>query len=75
MQTRHGSNYAAYCKAQNQGKRYVRRSIKEYEITITRLIKPNLKYADGKLKTGTGIADLQNEDETLIQDGKETAQE
>ena len=75
MQTRQGSNYAAYCKAQNQGKWYVRRSIKEYDITITRLAKTNLKYANGKLKTGTGIADLPNEDETLTQDGKETAQE
>lgn len=62
METREGIDYQKYAKARNQAKSTCRKAIKQYEKKIAKEAKTNPKafysYANSKLVTREGIADL-----------------
>ncbi len=64
-ETREGQDYQLYVRARNQAKWAVRQAKKAYETSITKEAKKNpkvfYKYAKSKLKTRSGIADLEKD--------------
>lgn len=66
MNTREGKDYQIYAKARNQAKWECRKAVRDMERKIANESKENPKaffrYANSKLKTKTGIADLDCED-------------
>ena len=64
-ETKEGHDYQLYVRARNQAKWAVRQAKKAYETSITKEVKSNpkvfYKYAKSKLKTRSGIADLEKE--------------
>jgi len=78
MAERTESTVARYNKARNQSKWECRKSDVEYERRIAEEAKTNPKlfysYIRGKLKTRSGIGDIQNMDGELLQEDKEKAE-
>ncbi len=65
-ETKEGQDHQLYVRARNQAKWAVRQAKKAYEKSITKEVKKNpkvfYKYAKSKLKTRSGIADLEKDD-------------
>ena len=75
LSTREGQDYNYYAKCRNQAKWAVRKAKRQYEKNIAMQAKTNPKafyqYANSKLKSRSGIADLVQEDGTLTDSDKE----
>jgi len=73
-----GTQYLAYVKERNAAKRETRRAVRDYEKSIARKSKKNpqtfFKYANSKLKTRSGVAELQREDGSVTQTDEEKAE-
>ena len=69
LNTREGQDYKHYAKCRNQAKWAIRKAKRQYEKNIAMQAKTNPKafyqYANSKLKSRSGIADLTQEDGSL----------
>lgn len=78
MGTKGGSDYQNYAKFRNQAKWEIRKAKRAFERNVAMQAKSNpkafYKYANSKLKTKTGIADLEKEDGTLTDNDKDKAE-
>ncbi len=77
-ETREGQDHQQYLRARNQAKWAVRQAKKAYETSITKEVKTNpkvfYKYAKSKLKTRSGIADLEQENGEKTRSTEEKAE-
>ena len=75
MNTREGSDYLLYAKARNQAKGVCRSAVRDYERSIAKQAKSNPKafysYANSKLKTKQGVADLVDPNGLLVTGNKD----
>ena len=66
METKEGKDYLEYAKARNQAGAACKNAIKQYEKSKAKKARSNPKafyaYANSKLKTKEGVADLVDED-------------
>ncbi len=78
LQTKQGKDYSAYAKANNQAKWACRRAVKLLEQSIASKAKQNPKafwsYAQSKLKTRSGVSDLNKPDGSRTTNDKEKAE-
>ena len=78
LQTREGADYQSYAKFRNQAKWETRKAKREYEKHIAKQTKKNPKaffrYANSKLKTRSGVADLHKEDGSTTKTDQEKAE-
>ena len=76
--TRDGKDYQQYAKLRNQAKWITRKAKRDYEKHVAKQAKSNpkafFKYANSKLKTRGGIADLRKEDGTTTTTDQEKAE-
>ena len=78
MRTKEGKDYQEYTKFRNQTKWEVRKAKRDFEKQVAKQAKVNPKaffqYANSKLKTKSGIADLDRGDGTCTESDKEKAE-
>ena len=77
VQTREGKDYQEYAKARNQAGAECKRAIKQYEKSMANKAKSNPKafyaYANSKMKTKQGIAELTDEKGNTATSNKDKA--
>jgi len=65
-------------KERNAAKRDIRRAVRDYEKSIAKEVKKNpkkfFKYANSKMKTRSGVADLQCENKSMTKTDEEKAE-
>ena len=75
--TKDGRDYREYVKARNRARAVCRKAVKNYEKAIAREAQHNPKafyaYANSKMKTKEGVADLLDEEGKTITNNKEKA--
>ena len=75
--TKDGRDYREYAKARNRARAVCRKAVKNYEKAIAREAQHNPKafyaYANSKMKTKEGVADLLDEEGKTITNNKEKA--
>ena len=78
MESRDGKDYQKYATARNQAKWECRKAVRDMERKIAADSRQNpkafFKYANSKLKTRTGIADLSCENDRVVRSDKEKAE-
>ena len=76
--TKEGKDYQQYAKLRNQAKWETRKAKREFEKKVAKQTKHNpkafFKYANSKLKTRSGIADLRKEDGSTTRTTQEKAE-
>ena len=77
LETREGKDYLEYVKSRNEAKKEIRRAVRNYEKEISRKAKKDpkafYKYVNSKLKTRSGISELQEADGTMATSDNEKA--
>ena len=77
METKEGKDYLAYAKVRNQASAECKRAIKQHERSLAKKAQNNPKafyaYANSKLKTKQGVADLKDKDGNIATSNKDKA--